>query len=123
MRAVTGITLSTPATAGSTHYPLELGRSARVHYRGGMNPSPGTRLLQVAVALFAVGLLALLALFATPVLTDHTAPTAVYLLTACAPLGFLLGIVYALRSGRRVSPGQGTSSPAAANHTTTDEPR
>lgn len=60
-------------------------------------------LLIVAVIVFVIGLIALLALFLTPALADGTtAPTFVYLLTMCAPIGFLLGIVAALRSGRRV---------------------
>lgn len=54
------------------------------------------------MVLFAIGLLAIIALFVTPMVTGDTAPTVVYLLTMCAPLGFLLGLVFALRSGRRV---------------------
>lgn len=69
-------------------------------------PRPSTQdssllLLQIAGVVFVVGLLAIVALFVTPLL-DHggTAPTWVYLLTMCAPLGFLLGLIYALRAGR-----------------------
>ncbi len=67
----------------------------------GAGESSPSRLLQVAGVVFVIGVLAIIALFVTPV-ADHgeTAPTAVYLLTMCAPLGFLLGVVYALRSGR-----------------------
>ncbi|MEO9327068.1 hypothetical protein [Gordonia aurantiaca] len=67
-----------------------------------MQKTTSPRLLQAAVIVFAIGLIALVALFVTPLVTGgDTAPTAVYLLTMCAPLGFLLGLVYALRSGRR----------------------
>ncbi|MFW0795946.1 hypothetical protein AAFP30_19190 [Gordonia sp. CPCC 205515] len=59
-------------------------------------------LLQVAVVVFLIGVAAIVALFVTPLVTDGgTAPTFVYLLTMCAPLGFALGVVFALRSGRR----------------------
>ncbi|MEP9392906.1 hypothetical protein ABLE92_11315 [Gordonia sp. VNQ95] len=67
-----------------------------------MDQNRSSRLLALAGVVFAIGLLAIVALFVTPLVTDgDTAPTAVYLLTMCAPLGFLLGLVYALRSGRR----------------------
>ncbi|MGV9711103.1 hypothetical protein ACWDTI_10625 [Gordonia sp. NPDC003424] len=61
-----------------------------------------SRLLAVAGVVFAIGLLAIVALFVTPLVTDgDTAPTVVYVLTMCAPVGFVLGLVFALRSGRR----------------------
>ncbi|MEE3849308.1 hypothetical protein VZC37_03130 [Gordonia sp. LSe1-13] len=67
-----------------------------------MNSHPSPRLLQAAGVVFAIGVAAIVALFVTPLVTDGgTAPTVVYLLTMCAPLGFVLGIVFALRSGRR----------------------
>lgn len=67
-----------------------------------MERNPSSRLLLVAGVVFAIGLAAIIALFITPLVAHGaTAPTAVYLLTMCAPLGFLLGVVYALRSGRR----------------------
>ncbi len=67
-----------------------------------MKRQSSPRLLQAAGVVFAVGLAAIVALFVTPLVTDGgTAPTVVYLLTMCAPLGFVLGIVFALRSGRR----------------------
>ena len=67
-----------------------------------MQKTTSPRLLQAAMVIFAIGLIALVALFVTPLVTDgDTAPTFVYLLTMCAPLGFLLGLVYALRAGRR----------------------
>lgn len=67
-----------------------------------MDRNPTSRLLVAAGVIFAIGLIAIIALFVTPLVAHGaTAPTAVYLATMCAPLGFLLGIVYALRSGRR----------------------
>ncbi|MDL9937810.1 hypothetical protein QSJ18_13735 [Gordonia sp. ABSL1-1] len=69
-----------------------------------MHKTGSSGLLVAAIVLFAIGLLAIAALFLTPVLSDgSTAPTAIYLLTMCAPLGFLLGIAAALRAGRRVN--------------------
>lgn len=59
-------------------------------------------LLHTAGIVFVIGVLAIVALFVTPLVADgNTAPTFVYLLTMCAPIGFVLGIVFALRSGRR----------------------
>ncbi|GAA1481304.1 hypothetical protein GCM10009624_17440 [Gordonia sinesedis] len=67
-----------------------------------MDSTSPPRLLQVAGLVFAIGIGAIVALFVVPVVTGgSTAPTFVYLMTMCAPLGFVLGLVYALRSGRR----------------------
>ncbi|MBA4024457.1 MAG: hypothetical protein C0482_19065 [Gordonia sp.] len=66
-----------------------------------MRKTDGNLLLRVALGLFAIGLIALAALFLTPPITGETAPLFVYLLTMCAPLGFLFGLIFALRSGRR----------------------
>jgi hypothetical protein len=66
-----------------------------------MRKGEGTLLLRVAVGLFAVGLIALIALFLAEPITGETAPLFVYLLIMCAPLGFLCGLIFALRSGRR----------------------
>jgi|GEM_PF-5701312 len=66
-----------------------------------MRKAEGAGLLRVAVGLFAVGLIALIALFLAEPITGETAPLFVYLLIMCAPLGFLLGLIFALRSGRR----------------------
>ncbi|MGC4935824.1 hypothetical protein ACLQ3C_19335 [Gordonia sp. DT30] len=69
---------------------------------GSAERKPGSRLLQVAGVAFAIGVVAIIALFVTPLVAGGaTAPTAVYLLTMCAPLGLLLGVIYALRSARR----------------------
>lgn len=68
-----------------------------------MQKKSSTGLLVLAGVVFGVGLLALITLFVMPIVDDGgTAPTWVYLLAMCTPIGFLLGIVYALRSGRRV---------------------
>lgn len=68
-----------------------------------MEKNSAPRLLLVAGVIFVIGLAAIVALFLVPIVADGaTAPTAVYVLTMCAPIGFLLSVVYALRSGRRV---------------------
>lgn len=59
--------------------------------------------LITAGVVFAIGIVAVVALFLTPVVSDgSTAPTFVYLLTMCAPLGFVLGLIHAFRSAREV---------------------
>jgi len=59
-------------------------------------------LLRVAVGLFAVGVLAIVAIFLTPILTDGDPPLWLYLVAmAATPLGLLLAIAFALWSGRR----------------------
>ncbi len=69
---------------------------------GDMEKKRSSRLLPVAIVVFVIGLIALIALFVMPAVADgETAPTAVYLLALCAPLGFLLAIAAALRTGRR----------------------
>lgn len=66
-----------------------------------MRKGEGTLLLRVALGLFVIGLIALVVLFLMTPLTGESAPLFVYLLTMCAPLGFLFGLIFALRSGRR----------------------
>ncbi|TWS18810.1 hypothetical protein FK529_12515 [Tsukamurella asaccharolytica] len=57
--------------------------------------------VSVSIALFAIGLIALAALFLTPLLADGTtAPTWVYLLTPLAPVGFLAGVIAVILGGR-----------------------
>ncbi|WP_227998361.1 hypothetical protein [Nocardia australiensis] len=68
------------------------------------SPSPrrgGDRLLYLALGLFAIGLLAIVAIFLTPILSDSSPGLWLYLTAMLAPLGFLIGIGYALWSGRR----------------------
>ncbi|MFT4125342.1 MAG: hypothetical protein QM662_03830 [Gordonia sp. (in: high G+C Gram-positive bacteria)] len=68
-----------------------------------MEHKPTSHLLKVACGVFMIGVAAIVALFVTPLVDGgETAPTTVYLLTMCAPLGFLLGIAAALRAGRHV---------------------
>lgn len=64
-------------------------------------PRSGNGLLRVALALFFVGFVAIVTIFLIPAFTDGEPGLALYLLTLACPLGFLLGIVFALRSGRR----------------------
>ncbi|WP_040510243.1 hypothetical protein [Gordonia soli] len=67
-----------------------------------MQSNTSSRLLQAAVVLFVIGIGAIVALFVTPMVSHGgTAPTVVYLLTMLAPIGFLLSLIFALRSGRR----------------------
>lgn len=63
--------------------------------------TPTPVLLKVAIGLFSIGLLAIVAIFALPLLSDSHPRLALYLLAMAAPLGFALGIVHALRQGRR----------------------
>ena len=59
--------------------------------------------LITAGVVFAIGIVAVVVLFLTPVVAGgSTAPTFVYLLTMCAPLGFVLGLIFAFRSARGV---------------------
>ena len=67
-------------------------------------------LLTIAIGLFGIGLLAVVAIFATPVLTDHTPGLALYLLAMAAPLGLAVGVAHALRSGRRSRPRNDSST-------------
>jgi hypothetical protein len=66
-----------------------------------MRKAEGSLLLRAAVGLFVIGLIALLVLFLMTPITGESAPLFVYLLTMCAPLGFLLGLIFALRSRPR----------------------
>ncbi|MFD6391020.1 hypothetical protein ACWF82_16615 [Nocardia sp. NPDC055053] len=62
---------------------------------------PSDRLLQLAVALFGIGILAVVAIFVTPIVSDSSPGLWLYGLAMLAPVGFLLGLVFALWSGRR----------------------
>ncbi|WP_235747184.1 hypothetical protein [Nocardia coffeae] len=60
------------------------------------------RLLPLAVGLFAIGLVAILAIFLIPVFSDAHPGLWLYLVAMVAtPGGLLLAIVFALWSGRR----------------------
>jgi hypothetical protein len=59
------------------------------------------RLLYVALALFAIGLLAVVAIFLTPILSDSSPGLWLYVTAMLAPFGFLLSVGFALWSGRR----------------------
>ncbi|SNS41200.1 hypothetical protein [Rhodococcoides kyotonense] len=64
--------------------------------------SHSNTLLRVALTIFAVGLLAIVAIFAVPAITHEQPPLWLYLTAMLAsPLGFVLAIVFALMSGRR----------------------
>jgi len=66
---------------------------------------PGNGLLKAALVCFAVGIVAVVLIFLTPVVTDGKPGLVLYSLTAAWPLGFLLAIAFALRSGRRARGG------------------
>ncbi|WOC12921.1 hypothetical protein MP11Mi_20170 [Gordonia sp. MP11Mi] len=67
-----------------------------------MQTHKSSRLLMTAVVLFAVGMIASLAILLPAVRDSNQAVVVtVYLLALCAPLGFVLGLVFALLSGRR----------------------
>ncbi|GAA4664842.1 hypothetical protein [Gordonia humi] len=67
-----------------------------------MQTQKSPRLLAAAVILFGIGMVAALALLLPVVRDSNTAiVTTLYLLALCAPLGFVLGLVFALLSGRR----------------------
>lgn len=68
---------------------------------GGGQRKPGDWLLQLALALFALGLLAIIAIFLIPVLSDGSPGLWLYFAAMLAPLGFLVAVFFALRSGRR----------------------
>lgn len=72
---------------------------------GPSTPPPGRPsgnwLLQVALGLFTIGLLAVVAIFLTPILTDGKPGLWLYLGAMLAPVGFILALIFALRSGRR----------------------
>jgi hypothetical protein len=58
-------------------------------------------LLVSAMVLFTIGMVAIIAIFCTPLLTGNRPGLALYLIAMATPLGFALGIAHALRSGRR----------------------
>ncbi|MBF6349576.1 hypothetical protein IU448_11165 [Nocardia flavorosea] len=58
--------------------------------------------MRLALALFALGLLAIVGIFLTPIVTDGKPGLWLYLgAILLTPLGFVLALVFALRSGRR----------------------
>lgn len=62
---------------------------------------PSDRLLHLAVALVGIGVLAVIGIFLTPIVTDDRPGLWLYLLAMLAPVGFLLALGFALWSGRR----------------------
>jgi hypothetical protein len=68
------------------------------------SPAPrrsGDRLLHVALVLFGIGILAVIGIFVTPIVSDSDPGLWLYGLAMLAPVGFLLALVFALWSGRR----------------------
>ena len=68
--------------------------------------APGNGLLKAAIVCFAVGVVAVAAIFLIPALTDGTPGLVLYLLTLAWPLGFALAVAFALKSGRRARDGR-----------------
>ncbi|WP_324197724.1 hypothetical protein [Nocardia abscessus] len=68
---------------------------------GGAPRRRGDWLLQLALCLFALGLLAIVVIFAIPILSDGEPGLWLYFGAMLAPLGFVLALVFTLRSGRR----------------------
>ncbi|WP_132993122.1 hypothetical protein [Gordonia zhaorongruii] len=67
-----------------------------------MQTQKSSVLLPTAVVLFGIGLIAALLLIVPPIRNSGTATvTVLYILSLGAPIGFLLGLVFALLSGRR----------------------
>lgn len=88
--------------------PVRITQAHQFYGRAVTNPSvpppsrkPGDWLLQVALSLFALGLLAIFAIFLIPVLSDSKPGLWLYFSAMLLPLGLLLAVVYALRAGRR----------------------
>ncbi|MGV8873836.1 MAG: hypothetical protein ACOH2Q_14995 [Rhodococcus sp. (in: high G+C Gram-positive bacteria)] len=71
------------------------------HGQSGTRKS-STVLLRIALALFAIGLVAIVAILLFPIFSDAKPPLSLYLTAMfSAPTGFVLALVYALASGRR----------------------
>lgn len=67
----------------------------------GSSPETGKGLFYAAVASFLIGIVAIVAIFFVHSLSEGDPGLILYLLTLACPLGFVLAIAYALRSGRR----------------------
>ncbi|MGF7122333.1 hypothetical protein AB4Z09_13170 [Rhodococcus sp. TAF43] len=61
----------------------------------------GKGLFYAAVASFLIGIAAIVAIFFVHSLSEGDPGLVLYFLTLACPLGFVLAIAYALRSGRR----------------------
>ncbi|WP_137723396.1 hypothetical protein [Prescottella subtropica] len=61
----------------------------------------GKGLFYAALACFFVGIAAIVAVFFVHSLSEGDPGLALYFLTLACPIGFVLAIAYALRSGRR----------------------
>ncbi|QBJ97344.1 hypothetical protein ERC79_16410 [Rhodococcus sp. ABRD24] len=70
--------------------------------RSGTNTSNnGKTLFRLAIASFLIGIAAIVAIFFVHSLSEGDPGLVLYFLTLACPLGFVLAIAYALRSGRR----------------------
>jgi hypothetical protein len=62
---------------------------------------PGNALLYIAVSLFVLGLMAVAGIFLVPAVSDREPGLPLYLTALAAPVGFLVALIFTLRSGRR----------------------
>lgn len=65
------------------------------------SPRSGDWLLRSALTLFGLGLLAIIGIFVTAIVSDDEPGLWLYLTAMLAPVGFLLALIFALWSGRR----------------------
>jgi hypothetical protein len=65
------------------------------------SPRSGNWLLKLALTLFTAGLLAIIAIFVSALVSDDEPALWLYLAAMLAPAGFLLAVAFALWSGRR----------------------
>lgn len=90
-----------PITQAHQFYGLRVTNPSAPPPPSGSGRRSSDRLLYLALGLFAIGLLAIVAIFLTPILSDAEPGLWLYLIAMLAPLGFLVGVGYALWSGRR----------------------
>ncbi|GGK58637.1 hypothetical protein GCM10011591_33540 [Nocardia camponoti] len=58
-------------------------------------------LLRIAMGLFGIGIISVIAIFAVTLITGNAPGVWLYLLAMLTPVGLLLGIFFALWSGRQ----------------------
>jgi hypothetical protein len=66
---------------------------------------PGSKLLPIAITLFGVGLLAIVAIFVLYATGERNPTVWLYIAAMLLPLGLALGIFSAVRRGRRTTRG------------------
>lgn len=89
---------STPVTIRRAHQFY--GAAVTNSPRSG-SPRSASWLLRLALTLFGLGLLAIVGIFVTAIVSDAEPGLWLYLIAMLAPAGFLLAVIFALWSGRR----------------------